>query len=65
MKKLVPTGAAGRLGSHLREPLSKPADELVSTDIVENISKLYANETYMSRDLAIMTKWKPTALLEG
>ena len=29
MKKLVLTGAAGRLGSYLREPLSKMCDELV------------------------------------
>ena len=34
MKKLVLTGAAGRLGSYLREPLSKMCEELVSTDIV-------------------------------
>ncbi len=29
MKKLVLTGAAGRLGSYLREPLSKLTDQLV------------------------------------
>ena len=39
MKKIVLTGAAGRLGSYLREPLLKLADELVSSDIVENIGK--------------------------
>ena len=29
MKKIVLTGAAGRLGSYLREPLSKLCDEFV------------------------------------
>ena len=37
MKKLVLTGAAGRLGSYLREPLSELCDNLVSTDLVEGI----------------------------
>ena len=37
LKKLVLTGAAGRLGSYLREPLSQMTDELVSTDIAEDI----------------------------
>lgn len=52
MKKLVLTGAAGRLGSYLREPLTKLADELVSTDIVDDIGKLYPGETYQKADLA-------------
>lgn len=52
MKKLVLTGAAGRLGSYLREPLSKLADELVSTDIVKDIGKLYPGETYQAADLS-------------
>jgi len=52
MKKLVLTGAAGRLGSYLREPLSRMCDELVSTDIVDDIGKLYPGETYMKGDLA-------------
>ena len=47
MKKIVLTGAAGRLGSYLREPLLKLADELVSSDIVEDIGKLHPNETYV------------------
>jgi uronate dehydrogenase len=47
MKKLVLTGAAGRLGSYLREPLSKMADELVSTDIVDDIGALYEDERYV------------------
>ena len=52
MKKLVLTGAAGRLGSYLREPLSKLADSFVSSDIVPDIGKLYSNETYIRADLA-------------
>ncbi len=54
MKKLVLTGAAGRLGSYLREPLSKMADELVSTDIADDIGKLYPGESYVQADLADM-----------
>ena len=52
MKKLVLTGAAGRLGSYLREPLTKLADELVSSDVAENIGKLYPGERYQQADLA-------------
>lgn len=52
MKKLVLTGAAGRLGSYLREPLSFLADSLVSTDLVEDIGKTYPRETYLKADLA-------------
>ncbi|MDU8927661.1 NAD(P)-dependent oxidoreductase [Alisedimentitalea sp. MJ-SS2] len=52
MKKLVLTGAAGRLGSYLREPLSKLADELVSSDIADDIGALYPGESYVRADLA-------------
>lgn len=52
MKKIVLTGAAGRLGSYLREPLSKMADVLVSSDIANDIGKLYPNEKYVAADLA-------------
>ncbi len=52
MKKIVLTGAAGRLGSYLREPLSKMADELVSTDLVTEMGKRLPNETYVSADLS-------------
>lgn len=52
MKKIVLTGAAGRLGSYLREPLTKLADTLVSTDIAEDIGTLYPGEEYMRADLA-------------
>jgi uronate dehydrogenase len=51
MKKLVLTGAAGRLGSYLREPLSKLAVELTSTDIVEYIGTLYQGERYVKANL--------------
>jgi len=36
MKKLVLTGAAGRLGSYLRETPVQMCQELVSTDIVDD-----------------------------
>jgi uronate dehydrogenase len=52
MKKLVLTGAAGRLGSYLREPLSKMCEELVSSDIAEDIGVLYPGERYHRADLA-------------
>ncbi|MBL4751279.1 MAG: NAD(P)-dependent oxidoreductase [Amylibacter sp.] len=51
MKKIVLTGAAGRLGSYLREPLSKLADELVTTDIID-VGTLYEGETFINADLA-------------
>ena len=56
MKKLVLTGAAGRLGSYLREPLSRLADSFVSSDIVPDIGKLHANETYVMADLADLSR---------
>lgn len=52
MKKLVLTGAAGRLGSYLREPLSKMCETLVSTDIADGIETLLSNESYVPADLA-------------
>ena len=51
MKKIVLTGAAGRLGSYLREPLTKLADQLVSTDINSDIGKLYTGETFVKANL--------------
>ena len=59
MKKLVLTGAAGRLGSYLREPLTRMCDQLVSTDRVDDIGRLYDGETYVQADLtdlAVMEK---------
>lgn len=51
LKKIVLTGAAGRLGSYLREPLTTLCDELVSTDI-EDVGKLYPGERFQKADLA-------------
>ncbi len=63
MKKIVLTGAAGRLGSYLREPLTKMADTLVSTDIADDIGTLYPGESYMQADLAQMDQIAP--VLDG
>ena len=63
MKKIVLTGAGGRLGSYLREPLTQLADELVSSDKLEDIGKLYPGETYQKADLANLDEM--TALLAG
>jgi uronate dehydrogenase len=52
MKKLVLTGAAGRLGSYLREPLSDLCDNLISTDLVDEIGNTYSGETYIKADLS-------------
>ena len=52
MKKLVLTGAAGRLGTILRGPLSKMCDALVSSDIVDGVADLLPNETYLRADLS-------------
>jgi uronate dehydrogenase len=63
MKKLVLTGAAGRLGSYLREPLSKLCDELVSSDLFDDIGTLYPGERYQKADLASLDA--VSALMEG
>jgi len=63
LTKIVLTGAAGRLGSYLREPLAALCDELVSTDIKEAPTKLYAGETYMQADLADF--YAMNAVIEG
>ena len=51
-KKLVLTGAAGRLGSYLREPLSALCDTLVTSDLADDIGALYPGEVYVRADLA-------------
>ncbi|MGB5863467.1 MAG: NAD(P)-dependent oxidoreductase [Sulfitobacter sp.] len=51
-KKIVLTGAAGRLGSYLREPLTKLCETLVSTDIKDAPDTLYSGEEYVQADLA-------------
>ena len=52
MKKIVLTGAAGRLGSYLREPLTQMCDQLVSSDILPITGQLYAGEVFEQVDLA-------------
>ena len=59
MKKLVLTGAGGRLGSYLREPLTKMCEQLVSTDWLEDIGKLYDGETYIKADLGVLDQIEP------
>ncbi|WP_298260173.1 NAD(P)-dependent oxidoreductase [uncultured Litoreibacter sp.] len=63
MKKIVLTGAAGNLGKLLRGPLAAMCEQLLSTDIVESIGALAANETFVQADLAKMDDIRP--LLEG
>jgi len=63
MKKLVLTGAAGRLGSYLREPLTQLCEELVSSDIADDIGKCYPGERYHKADLS--NYGEIHALLEG
>jgi len=53
MGKIVLTGAAGRLGSYLREPLLKMSGgNLVSTDINDDIGELYEGETFVKADIS-------------
>ncbi len=63
MNKLVLTGAAGRLGSYLREPLTALCSELVSSDLVDDLGTLYPGESYQKADLASYDQIH--ALLEG
>jgi len=51
MKKIVLTGAGGRLGSYLREPLTQLCEELVSSDQLEDVGSLYPGETYIKANL--------------
>ena len=63
--KIVLTGAAGRLGSYLREPLAALARTLVSTDLngLPESAPLYPNETFHQADLADYAA--VSALVEG
>ena len=63
MQKIVLTGAAGRLGSYLREPLTQMADTLVSTDMVDDIGALYPGERYTQANLESLEEM--TAVLKG
>ncbi len=63
LDKIVLTGAAGRLGSYLREPLTKMANQLVSTDIATDVGNLYPGERYQQADLTNLAAME--AVLEG
>ena len=51
LKKIVLTGASGRLGSYLREPLSSITEKLISLDI-QPLGKTLKNETFERVDLS-------------
>jgi len=59
IEKIVLTGAGGRLGSYLREPISKLCKNLVTTDIKENIGSLYENEKFIQADLSNFDEINP------
>ena len=59
ISKILLTGAAGALGTVLREPLSKLCTELVSTDIAPLQSNALPNETYIEADMSQMDQVKP------
>jgi uronate dehydrogenase len=63
MKKIVLTGARGRLGSYLREPLTRLADTLVSTDRLPAPDQLHAGESYVQADLGDLAALE--AILDG
>lgn len=63
LKKIVLTGACGALGTVLREPLSKLAERLLSTDIAPSPEALLPNETFVQADLAERDQIEP--LMEG
>ena len=61
--KIVLTGAAGRLGSYLREPLARIGRELVSTDLADDIGETYEGEAYVRADLGVLDEI--AAVIEG
>ena len=63
IERLLLTGAGGRLGSYLREPLSQLCKELVSTDIKSDLGPLCKNEKFIYADLAKLDEILP--LTEG
>jgi len=58
------TGAAGRLGPNLREPLSQDVPRTGDTDIVDDIGTLYEARAYAKADVAVYGP-KIAALLEA
>lgn len=63
LKKIVLTGAAGRLGGLCRAPLAAMCETLVSSDLADNIDNLAPNETYQRADVGVMADVQ--ALLDG
>ncbi len=63
LRKIVLTGAAGRLGTILRPALAGMCEALVSSDIVDGVEGLAPNETYMKADIAEYAQ--VAALMEG
>ena len=56
LKKIVLTGAAGRLGGYLRKPLAAKCETLVSTDIAPLTDSLIKGERFVQADLADYAK---------
>ena len=56
VKKIVLTGAAGRLGGYLRKPLVAKCETLVSTDIAPLTDPLIKGESFVQADLADYAK---------
>ena len=56
LKKIVLTGAAGRLGGYLRKPLAAKCETLVSTDIAPLTDSLIKGERFFQADLADYAK---------
>ena len=66
MKKLVLTGAAGRLGSYLREPLSALCGELVSSDLAPDIGTQPPDAETLAGDMdALCDLWGLPAAAEA
>ena len=63
LRKIVLTGAAGALGSALREPLSRVCEALTSIDIKDAPAPLAPNETWATADCAEMYQVMP--LMDG
>ena len=56
LKKIVLTGAAGRLGGYLRKPLAAKCETLISTDIAPLTDPLIKGESFVKADLADYAK---------
>ena len=62
LNKIVLTGASGRLGSYLREPLSKLCKILISTDVNDDIGALNDNEQFILADLSKFEEINPVMI---